>query len=102
MENTTTKIVRILEDEIISGKLPEGEYLYSTREIMNRFSTSEKTARRVVYLFHATELLETERGKGLRIAMGARDFVLEYRRRAWHEKFDELAKEAELLEIEGE
>jgi len=91
------QLVHALEDSIINGELAEGEYIYPTRVIMNRYNVSDKTAQRAIGILHLREILELESGKGLRLLPGSRRAVIWHRTEQLKSDIKKLYSEAQHL-----
>ena len=74
-----------LEDEIISGATREGELAPSTHKLAARYGVNPATVAKGVSRLAAAGYLAKKRGVGLLVAPGARDAILERRRKEFRE-----------------
>jgi len=89
-----------MENEIISGKLREGEQAPSTHQVAEAHGINAATAARGVAVLTAGGLLKKKRGVGLFVAPGARDLLVERRRSEFREQYLQTTiQEAALLGI---
>ena len=79
-------VARAIENEIISGKLREGDQAPSTHQVAETHQINPATAARGVALLTAQGLLEKKRGVGLFVAEGTRDAIVERRRQEFREQ----------------
>ncbi len=99
-EKVYVQIAKTLENEIISGAIKEGDVILSTHLCAERFSVNPATAAKGVGLLTAAGVLEKKRGIGLFVAQGARDAIMERRKKEFREtKVAELLAEAHMLGI---
>jgi len=78
-------ISRDLEDEIISGMVKEGEAAPSTHVLAARYGINPATVAKGVSRLATAGYLTKRRGVGLFVAPGARDAIIERRRKEFRE-----------------
>lgn len=94
------QLARAIEDDILSGKLREGDPAPSTHQAAARFEVNPATAARGMSRLTEVGLLESRRGVGLFVAQGARDAIWNERRRVFREvTLVELVEEARKLGV---
>lgn len=76
-----------IRDQISSGLLPEGERAPSTNELSAFHSVNPTTSAKALTLLVDEGLLEKRRGLGMFVVAGAREQVLETRRRTLAKDF---------------
>jgi GntR family transcriptional regulator len=84
-----TQIAERLADEIADGGLAEGERVPSTNELAAFYRINAATAAKGVNVLIDDSLLEKRRGIGMFVAAGARERLLEDRRRRFAERYVE-------------
>ena len=91
------RVTERVEEEIIAGRLMDGLFMHSVRDMCVRFNISDKTAMRALHVFREDEMLEVVKGRGWRIALGTRGRIIEKRREAMNVKFAAIYKEADFI-----
>ena len=84
-----TQIAERLADEIADGGLAEGDRVPSTNELAAFYRINPATAAKGVNVLIDDGLLEKRRGVGMFVAVGARERLLEDRRRRFAERYVE-------------
>ena len=84
-----TQIAERLADEIVDGGLAEGDRVPSTNELAAFYRINPATAAKGVNVLIDDGLLEKRRGVGMFVAVGARERLLEDRRRRFAERYVE-------------
>ena len=74
------QIAVAIEDEIISGTLPEGAAAYSQLILARDLQVNPATAAKGINLLVAKGVLEKQRGANMTVAHGAREKLLDERR----------------------
>jgi len=74
------QIAEAIEDDIISGKLVEGEAAYSQLIIARELSVNPATAAKGINMLVSKGILEKQRGASMTVAFGALDRLLKERR----------------------
>lgn len=98
-----TQIAERLADEIADGGLAEGDRVPSTNELAAYYRINPATAAKGVNVLIDDGLLEKRRGIGMFVAAGARDRLLEDRRRRFAERYVEpMVAEANRLGLDGD
>ena len=93
-------VARAIENDIISGKLREGDQVPSTHQVAEAHNINPATAARGVALLTSAGYLDKKRGIGLFIAEGTRDAIVERRRKDFRENYLQTAiAEAAMLGI---
>jgi len=98
-KSTTTiyeQIAGMLEDNILSGELPEGDRLPSVRALAADVQVNPNTVQRTFQTLQDGEVIVNQRGIGYFVADGARSRILKQRRRLFEtevlpEQFRQLA-----------
>jgi GntR family transcriptional regulator len=94
------QIAERLADDIADGGLAEGERVPSTNELAAYYRINPATAAKGINMLIDEGLLEKRRGIGMFVAVGARQRLLDERRRRFTERFIEpLVTEASRLGI---
>jgi GntR family transcriptional regulator len=94
------QIAERLADDIADGGLAEGERVPSTNELAAYYRINPATAAKGINMLIDEGLLEKRRGIGMFVAAGARQRLLDARRRRFTERFIEpLVTEASRLGI---
>jgi GntR family transcriptional regulator len=98
-----TQIAERLADEIADGGLAEGDRVPSTNELAAYYRINPATAAKGVNVLIDDGLLEKRRGIGMFVAAGARERLLEDRRRSFAERYVEpMVAEANRLGLDGD
>ncbi len=98
-----TQIAERLADEIADGGLAEGDRVPSTNELAAYYRINPATAAKGVNVLIDDGLLEKRRGIGMFVAAGARERLLEDRRRSFAERYVEpMVAEAGRLGLDGD
>lgn len=74
------QIAQWLEDEILSGALPEDERIYSQYQLAELFNINPATAAKGLNILADEELVYKRRGLGMFVSVGARARIQEKRR----------------------
>ena len=74
------QIAQWLEDEILSGALPEDERIYSQYQLAELFNINPATAAKGLNILADEELVYKRRGLGMFVSAGARARIQEKRR----------------------
>ena len=94
------QVAELLAAEIADGGLAEGERVPSTNELAAYYRINPATAAKGINVLTEDELLEKRRGIGMFVAAGARQRLLEQRRRQFAERYIEpMVTEASRLGI---
>jgi len=96
---TTTiyeQIAGMIEDNILSGELAEGDRLQSVRALAAEVQVNPNTVQRTFQTLQDSELITNQRGIGYFVAEGAQKRILKARRRLFEtevlpEQFRQLA-----------
>jgi DNA-binding transcriptional regulator YhcF (GntR family) len=97
------QIAERLADDIADGDLAEGERVPSTNELAAFYRINPATAAKGLNMLIDEGLLEKRRGIGMFVATGARQRLLDERRRRFTERFIEpLVTEASRLGISAD
>ena len=89
------QIAEAIEDDIISGKLPEGGPAYSQLIIARELSVNPATAAKGINLLVSKGVLDKQRGVSMTVAHGAVDRLLSERReKSFRELLKNLVSEA--------
>ncbi|POQ99035.1 GntR family transcriptional regulator [Alkalispirochaeta sphaeroplastigenens] len=92
-----------IEEQIVDGRLGEDERVPSTTELVQFYRINHVTAARGINLLVDQGILYKKRGIGVFVAPGAREALLEARRRDFPARFLEpLLREAARLNIPGQ
>lgn len=98
-----SQIAERLADEIAEGGLAEGERVPSTNELAAYYRINPATAAKGINVLTDDGLLEKRRGIGMFVAAGARQRLLEDRRRRFAERYVEpMVAEANRLGIDSD
>lgn len=81
------QIAELIENDIVSGVLAEEGQVPSTNEFAAFYRINPATAAKGVNRLVENGLLYKRRGIGMFVAQGARERLLEARRREFHEQF---------------
>ncbi len=90
------QIAGMLEDNILSGEIPEGERLPSVRALASEVQVNPNTVQRTFQTLQDADIIANQRGIGYFVAEGARLKILKARRRLFEtevlpEQFRQLA-----------
>ncbi|NMA68413.1 MAG: GntR family transcriptional regulator [Desulfitobacterium sp.] len=97
------QIREIIEDQIVNNQLKEGEQAPSTNQLVNFYKVNHITVSKGVNQLIDEGILFKKRGVGTFVAEGARERLLEKRKKAFlHEHLTALLTEAEKLGITTE
>ncbi len=97
------QVAERLAAEIADGGLAEGERVPSTNELAAYYRINPATAAKGINVLTEEELLEKRRGIGMFVAAGARQRLLEQRRRRFAERYIEpMVTEASRLGISAD
>jgi GntR family transcriptional regulator len=98
-----SQIAESLAEQIAEGALVEGERVSSSNELAAYYRINPATAAKGLNVLIDDGLLEKRRGIGMFVAAGARERLLEDRRRRFAERYVEpLLAEANRLGIDAE
>ncbi len=81
------QIAQMLEDDILRRVYAEGDQVPSTNELARVFSINPATAAKGINLLVADGVLFKKRGLGMFVAEGAKEIILDKRRRAFYDDF---------------
>lgn len=97
------QIAERIENDIISGELPEETQVPSTNQFASFYQINPATAAKGVNLLVDQGILYKKRGLGMYVATGARAILLEKRREQFSEQYVvPMLQEAEKLDITTE
>ena len=98
------QIAEAIEDDIISGKLPEGGSAYSQLIIARELSVNPATAAKGINLLVSKGVLDKQRGASMTVAHGAAvKLISERREKGFRELLSSLVSEAVKIGLtEGE
>ena len=95
------QIAGMLEDNILSGELPEGDRLPSVRALASDVQVNPNTVQRTFQRLQDAEIVTQQRGIGYFVAEGARKRILRARRRLFEtEVLPEQFRQLSLLGFE--
>ena len=95
------QIAGMLEDNILSGELPEGDRLPSVRALASEVQVNPNTVQRTFQRLQDAEIVTQQRGIGYFVAEGARKRILRARRRLFEtEVLPEQFRQLSLLGFE--
>jgi GntR family transcriptional regulator len=98
-----SQIAAQLADEIAEGALAEGERVPSTNELAAYYRINPATAAKGLNVLIDEGLLEKRRGIGMFVAAGARELLLQQRRKEFAERYVvPMAAEAHRLGIDAD
>jgi GntR family transcriptional regulator len=98
-----SQIAERLTEEIAEGALAEGERVPSTNELAAFYRINPATAAKGLNVLIDDGLLEKRRGIGMFVAAGARERLLEARRKRFVERYvDPMVAEATRLGIDAD
>jgi DNA-binding transcriptional regulator YhcF (GntR family) len=97
------QIAEAIEDDIISGKLPEGSAAYSQLIIARELSVNPATAAKGINTLVTKGILEKQRGASMLVAAGAQNrLMIERREEAFKEIISNLIAEAKKISLTKE
>lgn len=97
------QIAAQIEDGILSGAFAQESQVPSTTELSVAFQINPATVLKGITMLSDQGILYKKRGIGMFVSQGARELLLEKRRRAFYEAYIlHLLREAERLEISRE
>jgi GntR family transcriptional regulator, phosphonate transport system regulatory protein len=76
-----SQIGDILADDILKGRLPQGQMLPSAQELATRFDVNRHTVRRAMATLEQRNLVRTEQGRGTFVQEQALDYAISRRTR---------------------
>jgi GntR family transcriptional regulator len=95
------QIAERLADDIAEGTLPEGDRVPSANELAAFYRINPATAAKGINVLTDDGLVEKRRGIGMFVSVGARERLLEHRRKRFAERYIEpMVAEATRLEID--
>jgi DNA-binding transcriptional regulator YhcF (GntR family) len=98
-----SQVAERLAEQIADGALAEGERVPSTNELAAFYRINPATAAKGINILTDDGLLEKRRGIGMFVAAGARQRLLDERRRGFAERYvDPLVAEARRLGIDAD
>jgi GntR family transcriptional regulator len=98
-----TQIAERLADEIAAGILAEGDQVPSTNELAAFYRINPATAAKGINVLTDNGLVEKRRGVGMFVAAGARERLLDERRKQFAQRYVEpMVAEASRLRIDTE
>lgn len=97
------QISEIIETDILRGILLEDEKVPSTNELTRQYTINPATAAKGINLLVSEGILYKKRGIGMFVSPGAREQILEKRRRAFKEQYiPKLLQEAASIGLSKE
>lgn len=81
------QIAESIEDDILTGRLAEGEQVYSTNQIASMYQINPATAGKGINLLVDEKILFKRRGLGMFVADGAADIIREKRRKSFYSDY---------------
>lgn len=97
------QIAEAIEDDIITGKLNEGEQAYSQLIISKELNINPATAAKGINLLVQKGILEKQRGLSMLVTEGAKTKLIEEKREnAFMSMANELVNEARKIELSEE
>jgi len=97
------QIAELIEDDILRGALPEESQVPSTNQFAAYYRINPATAAKGVNLLVDQGILYKKRGIGMFVATGAREALMEKRRKQFYDQFvAAMLAEAEKLGITRE
>ena len=97
------QISEIIETDILRGILLEDEKVPSTNELTKQYTINPATAAKGISLLVAEGILYKKRGIGMFVSPGARDQILEKRRKLFKEQYiPKLLQEAASIGLSKE
>jgi GntR family transcriptional regulator len=98
-----SQIAQLLAEEIASGALAEGDRVPSSNELAAFHRINPATAAKGINVLTEDGLVEKRRGVGMFVAVGARERLLETRRKQFADRYVEpMVVEANRLGIDTE
>jgi GntR family transcriptional regulator len=98
-----TQIAERLADEIAAGTLAEGDQVPSTNELAAFYRINPATAAKGINVLTDNGLVEKRRGVGMFVSVGARERLLDERRKQFAQRYVEpMVAEAARLRIDTE
>jgi GntR family transcriptional regulator len=98
-----TQIAERLADEIAAGTLAEGDQVPSTNELAAFYRINPATAAKGINVLTDNGLVEKRRGVGMFVSAGARERLLDERRKQFAQRYVEpMVAEAARLRIDTE
>ena len=98
-----SQVAERLAEEIAAGALAEGEQVPSTNELAAYYRINPATAAKGINVLTDDGLVEKRRGIGMFVSAGARDRLLDARRKRFVERYvDPMVAEAGRLGIEAD
>jgi GntR family transcriptional regulator len=98
-----SQVAERLAEEIAEGALAEGERVPSTNELAAFYRINPATAAKGINVLIDDGLLEKRRGIGMFVAVGARERLLDERRKRFAERYvDPMLAEAKRLGIDAD
>jgi DNA-binding transcriptional regulator YhcF (GntR family) len=98
-----TQIAERLADEIAAGTLAEGDQVPSTNELAAFYRINPATAAKGINVLTDSGLVEKRRGVGMFVSAGARERLLDERRKQFAQRYVEpMVAEAARLRIDTE
>jgi GntR family transcriptional regulator len=98
-----TQIAERLADEIAAGTLAEGDQVPSTNELAAFYRINPATAAKGINVLTDDGLVEKRRGVGMFVSAGARERLLDERRKQFAQRYVEpMVAEAARLRIDTE
>lgn len=94
------QIAELIEDDIIEGKLQEGDQVPSTNQFASFYQINPATAAKGINLLVEEGILFKKRGIGMFVASGAQAKLFQKRKKQFFEKYVlEMLREAEKIRI---
>lgn len=81
------QIAQMLEDDILRGVYAEGDQVPSTNELSRAFRINPATAGKGINLLVTDGIVYKKRGLGMFVAEGAKQIVLNKRKKAFYDTF---------------
>ncbi|MFB7141355.1 GntR family transcriptional regulator [Gottfriedia sp. NPDC056225] len=97
------QIAVMIMDEIIDGRIKEGEQVPSTNELSRFFNINPATARKGLQALVDKEIIFKQRGVGMFVSEGAKEkLILERKLQFYEEYVAPLLKEANRIHLDEE
>ncbi|PEJ54359.1 MULTISPECIES: GntR family transcriptional regulator [unclassified Bacillus (in: firmicutes)] len=97
------QIAVMIMDEIIDGRIKEGEQVPSTNELSRFFNINPATARKGLQALVDKEIIFKQRGVGMFVSEGAKEkLILERKQQFYEEYVAPLLKEANRIHLDEE
>lgn len=94
------QIAEAIEDDIIYGKLKEGDASYSQLMIAKELNVNPATAGKGINVLVQKGILEKQRGLSMAVVKGALEMILlERRNQSFHELVEQLVQAAEKIHL---